>query len=275
MSEYLPAVDALPEWKQEYEPEYYSPGDLFQYINGEAELYRDYGFQRVVTVPYIHADNTDLSFTVDIYDMRTPLNAFGIYSSHRRPDHRFGSIGIEAVISRTSVRFWQEKYFVRIQAGALDQEVTTVIKETASIISGNLPHAKIPDELSLLPEEKRISHSLKYLRAGFMGQAAFGDVLQAEYASPADTCLGFVAWFSNEEKADAALKSWETNLRERGMILQSLEKTGNEFKGETPYQGKIMAQRSGRYICGAIDYRQQAVAEKLAEMIVKKVNASE
>ncbi|MCF7805952.1 MAG: hypothetical protein K9N46_17080 [Candidatus Marinimicrobia bacterium] len=274
LADYLPAAEALPEWEQEYAPEFYESDNLFQYINGEAELYRDYGFQRVVTVPYIHVENPDLSFTIDIYDMGSRLNAFGIYSSHRRPDHTLGDIGEEAVISRTSVRFWQDRFFVRVQAGALEEEVAKIIKKAAAKISGNLPSGEIPAELSLLPEETRTPHSMKYLRAGFMGQAAFGEVLQAEYTFPRDTCLGFVAWFSNEEQAEKALKSWEANLRDRGTILQSLGEAPHRFIGEAPYQGKISAHRNGRYIFGAIDYQQETVSEKLVTMITNQLDTS-
>ena len=38
-----------PEWRVEGQPATYGPTNLFEYINGQAELYLSYGFQQVVT----------------------------------------------------------------------------------------------------------------------------------------------------------------------------------------------------------------------------------
>ena len=50
---------------------------LYGFMNGGSDLYYEYGFKELVSREIIYKDE---EFTVDIYNMDTPLNAFGIYS---------------------------------------------------------------------------------------------------------------------------------------------------------------------------------------------------
>ena len=45
----LPKKVELSDWENSAEPQYFEPGNLWEYINGQAELYLQYGFQLVVT----------------------------------------------------------------------------------------------------------------------------------------------------------------------------------------------------------------------------------
>ena len=63
---------------------------LFGYINGGADLYYEYGFKELVSREIVYKDE---EFTVDIYTMDTPLNAFGIYSIHAYKCTRADSLG--------------------------------------------------------------------------------------------------------------------------------------------------------------------------------------
>jgi len=63
---------------------------LYGFMNGGADLYYEYGFSELVTRE-IEYKNED--FTVDVYTMDTPLNAFGIYSIHAWRCLRADSLG--------------------------------------------------------------------------------------------------------------------------------------------------------------------------------------
>ena len=84
-------------WQWDFEPEIYTPENLYEYINGEAEVYNDYEFMEMVTASHARRDDPMASVKFDIYDMGTPLNAFGIYSNYRRPELEFGDIGEQTV----------------------------------------------------------------------------------------------------------------------------------------------------------------------------------
>ena len=78
----LPSSDWSVEWKWDGDPQYFYSENLYEYINGSADLYNSYGFQELVTINY--AANEDQYVILDIYDMGTSLNAFGIFSKNLR-----------------------------------------------------------------------------------------------------------------------------------------------------------------------------------------------
>ena len=80
-------------WERVGSIDTYAPGTLFEYINGEAELYLKYDFVELATAIY---EREDPSIVVDMYDMGSELNAFGLYSNYRHPRYSFGPVGTEA-----------------------------------------------------------------------------------------------------------------------------------------------------------------------------------
>ena len=63
---------------------------LYGFMNGGADLYYEYGFKELVTREIVYNGE---EFTVDIYTMNTPLDAFGIYSIHACKCMRTDSLG--------------------------------------------------------------------------------------------------------------------------------------------------------------------------------------
>ncbi|MCK4890483.1 MAG: hypothetical protein KAS97_11180, partial [Candidatus Aminicenantes bacterium] len=65
-------------WKKSSTEGYYTPENLFEYINGNAELFISYGFRDLITFTYKKDESTEI--TVDIFDMGNPANAYGVFS---------------------------------------------------------------------------------------------------------------------------------------------------------------------------------------------------
>src|SRR5215469_7216798 len=63
---------------------------LYGFMNGGADLYYEYGFKELVSREIVFKGE---EFTVDIYTMETPLDAFGIYSIHAYKCLRADSLG--------------------------------------------------------------------------------------------------------------------------------------------------------------------------------------
>ncbi|MCJ7630611.1 MAG: hypothetical protein MUO50_19725, partial [Longimicrobiales bacterium] len=63
-------------WTQPGEVLTYDSDTLWEYINGAAELFVAYGVQSCRTTDLTSGD---LTVTVDLYDMGTPLNAYGVF----------------------------------------------------------------------------------------------------------------------------------------------------------------------------------------------------
>src|SRR4051794_27389697 len=66
------------------QPSLYKPDNLYEYIDGGADVYLLYDFQQL-----LHQELKDggAELTADIYEMRTPEDAFGIYAAERSPSY--------------------------------------------------------------------------------------------------------------------------------------------------------------------------------------------
>ncbi len=116
-------------------PTHYNPEDLYDYIDGEAELYLSYGFKELATLTYFWRSVDDTFLVVDIYDMGTSLNGFGLYSVYRHPEYKFEDIGTEAIVSDFGIKFYQGRYVVELKAGNDSEKTSHAVRVVAQKIS--------------------------------------------------------------------------------------------------------------------------------------------
>jgi hypothetical protein len=269
LNSYLPDALSLPDWSMEFEPEQYTPDNLYEYINGEAELYNDYCFVEMITAYYVHKTDDAKAFSVDVYDMGAPLNAFGIYSSYRRPGLDFDNIGGESIMSGSNIRFYKNRYFIQVNGNSTEESMVKTTKEMAEQIAGKIQDAPPPEALSLLPESNQVEHSLTYITTGFLGQSVFGESLEAQYIIGDETCKGFVILFESNSAAQEALNEFESMLAESGSVENSAVQ--GTLIAEERFMGKISAQIVSGKIAGVYEYSNQSNAEKLLTSIVNSI----
>ena len=53
-------------------------------------------------------------FTLDIYNLGTPANAFGIYAAESSPDYHFLPIGAEGYGTNEILNFLQDEFYVKL-----------------------------------------------------------------------------------------------------------------------------------------------------------------
>ncbi len=140
---------------------YYSPENLYEYINGNAELFISYDFRHLITLTY--DNNLSSKITIDIFDMGKPENAFGVFSHSREYVDGFVSDKIESEYGGGLLTFWKGKYYISILAYPETQEKKEVIKKVAEKISRQIPGKSIkPAIVSLLPTENLAPFSIRY-----------------------------------------------------------------------------------------------------------------
>lgn len=256
----IPSLDFEPGWVWEMKPEVFKPGNLFEYINGEAELYINYDFLEMATLSFVRADDDMAGLTVDIYDMGTPLNAFGVYSNFRRPEMTFAAIGEQAITSDLNIRFYKDRFFIQLNIVSLKPEVKQGMVKLANLIADKIPATLQPERLSQLTENFQIPNSLKFLKNGYMGQAAFTDVLEAGYHIGDDSFTAFWAWFGSAEDAQKALEAFKANMIKQEYKMEATEK---KLTVQTPYHGTITIALKGENIFGVSGYKEQDIAMDL------------
>jgi hypothetical protein len=233
-------------------PTHYTPDDLYEYIDGEAELYLAYDFVEMATLTYFWGDAEDTSFVVDIYDMGTSLNGFGLYSSYRQPGYRFEEIGTEAVVSDYMIRFYQGRYVVEIRWENTSKRVTDAVRTVARQVSERIEdEAVAPAILSLLPAEDRMEKTLRYAPGEMLNQDFLPGGLEALYRVKGGEVTGFIVLFESANDAQEGLNrliQFHKEMNRKIVYPDASDK--NTFAVETAYQGYFLSSATGKFIAG-------------------------
>jgi hypothetical protein len=144
--------------------------NLFDYMNGGAELYLSYDFQRLLVQEYRDKDRV---ITIEVYEMKTSQDAFGLYSLDQEADNppqadtasrgENLAIGDKANYSFGFLKLWKGNYFVRIVDLSGSEQTKDVILELGRKISSRLDKkGELPELLSKLPVEGLVHNSERF-----------------------------------------------------------------------------------------------------------------
>lgn len=252
LKESLPQTFAGGAWQRAGEHAY-TPENLYNYINGAADLFIAYGFIQLAGAEYRLASEKKSMVIIDIYDMGSSLNAFGVFRSKRDPQSKTLNIGAGAFATSQYVFLYKDRYYVEIQAyPAHEGDVLTAMAQTlAGILPGqNAP----PSELSYLPARNRISGTELYITGGILGHGFLDRGLVCNYLLDGAEVMAFLVFFPSPGDAGRALESYKRYLEGAGEAWQELKGSGESgFVSREPYHKTVMAARKGAFIAGIAD----------------------
>lgn len=169
LSSLLPQKSEIKNWSPSDTAQIYVGGDLFTFINGGADIYHEYGFNRVITQEFGSSDNQH-SINVEIYEMNDPASAFGIYTFKIGNKGKKLSIGQDALLQNYYLNFWKGKYLIILTGFDSEKATTDGLITLAEAISGKIKKTGSKPELiqllpeEILPEENFPNLQLKYLK---------------------------------------------------------------------------------------------------------------
>ena len=146
------------EWSMESD-QYFNTENLYDYIDGAAELYLSYGFNTVISRRYVCPDEMDI--VVEIFDMNGARDAFGVFTNMREKNqHEFGQ-GSQQI--EGSLIFWKDHYFVSLSTHRSTGSSLAAIKKIAAFIDRAIPKEdQAPAILGLLPEQDLVPEGYCY-----------------------------------------------------------------------------------------------------------------
>ena len=151
--------DTLEGWTVTEEDQIYDRDNLYDYINGGAELYLSYGFQKVINRLYSAPKQPDI--LLDLFDMGTSEDAYGVFSHSREiEDTAFGQ---GSQYTAGLLLFWKDRYFVSILAHPETEESKRAVLSLAKKIDAAITNeGPLPEMLNLLPQESLVTGSIRY-----------------------------------------------------------------------------------------------------------------
>lgn len=207
------------DWQAAGKDMVYNRKTLFDYMDGGAEVYLAFSFKEAFVRKYQGPNKDEIA--LDIYDMGTPEEAFGIFSCDRQDPE--AGIGQESEYGPGLLRFRQGRYFVSITAAGDEKSAEKALLELGRTVAPLLgPPGALPAVLQWLPEpglrKDRTSffHSAINLNNRFfvsgdniLNLDARTDCVFAEYESgPAEKGNLLVVRYPDKGRAQAAYRSF-------------------------------------------------------------------
>jgi hypothetical protein len=150
-------------WKKSAAGDIYNPDNLFEYINGGAELYISYDFKHLVARTYKKEGFDDIK--IDIFDMGNSYNAFGVFCHSREAVDRFVAPDVESEYAAGLLTFWKGRYYVSILAYPETAEKKNIVQTAARSLARRIKEeSSKPPLVELLPQENLDSRSIRYFR---------------------------------------------------------------------------------------------------------------
>jgi hypothetical protein len=223
----LPADGEMPGWSRVTEPERYEADNLWEYINGQADFFIDYGFVQVDTAEYRN-DQESSSVVLEVYRMGRPQEAFGIFAAERTRDDRPLEVGAMAYLGTNVLGFWQAEQYVKLTSfddgTAVEQMLISLAEEISSRLPSQGPEL---ETLLLFPEEGRVEASERFIPKNFLGQPYLADAYRVDYAYGGQKLQLFVVDNGSPTEAQNYFKRLEDFYRGRDQSQVTLETTGD------------------------------------------------
>jgi hypothetical protein len=273
MQNVLPSGECAEDWVMKGKVSLYTRATLSDHINGEAELYFPYGFDLVATAAYVNRKNSEVLIVADVYRMSSLLNAFGIYSNYRKTDAAWVAVGAEAFISPSQLMFYQDRYFVRLQAtGTMDLK-QDIFLACGYAVSRNLPrHTGHLRELEAMRISFVVPRSERYIAQSLLGYDFFRRGIIADATLNNERVQVFVVPEVSQAAAQEAFDRYCSYLKTEGKDFTLIDKPGGKsMNALDPLYGGVFVVQSGRYLIGAVRVKEVSAAEQMVEQLRRRI----
>ncbi|MFZ0035200.1 MAG: DUF6599 family protein [Sedimentisphaerales bacterium] len=255
--------------------ESYNADNLYEKIDGKAPLYLEAGFKELSTQRFVSTSDKGLWMELYIYDMANIKNAFSVYSEQRRAEAEVFPSMQFAYKSGNALYFVHGKYYIEIVGASESGELSKAIAEAAQKIEANLaidPNAGIA-ELSFFPQENLVPGSFKLYVVNAFGCEKLTDVFTARYQLGNETITAFISKKADSKEAEATAESYRNFLTENGAVIKNTDNKTLVGKVMDSYGTTEIVFTAGPFVAGIHEAEDQQAAEKMAEVLISRLNS--
>lgn len=244
---------------------FYGPQTLYKYMDGGADAFLLYDFQML-----LHQDlrvrDTDLS--IDIFDMSTPENAFGMYASERSPSYYYIPVGTEGYDNEGILNFLQGPYYVKL--AAFGSGAKGVLDEFAKAISSKIKtDASFPAALDLFPSANRKRHSEQFLLKDPLGHPFLAPSYLVRYDINRQESTLLLSVAVDPAGAQERLKLLSQHFKSTGQCDPAPEFGDGAIRVSNSFEGEAVARAHGHYLVMLIN--PAAGSEKLFAEAIQRL----
>jgi hypothetical protein len=205
-------------WRRPAQPQSWDAKNLYEYLDGGAELYLSFGIQRVQA--FFYAKGKDREIKVDLFDMGSSHNAFGIFSHGR--ERIENEVGQGSEYSAGLLTFWKDRYYVSVLGYPETAESREVVYALGRAVAALVPRTgPLPPIVGLLPRPDLLPASVRYFRHhvwlntaifvahdNLLGIGKDTEAVLARYAPPGSKHVLVIVEYPNPKRAEAARQTF-------------------------------------------------------------------
>ncbi len=264
----FPKQGFAPGWAAASPVKTFTRDNLYDHIDGEAELYYPYGFLRVASLTYVNGENT---IVADVYEMGSSLDAFGIYSNYRYEGADSVQIGTESFAGESQLMFYQGRFFTRLTVLGDPEETREPLLACAQAIQRSLPGPSDPPvELKLLDIEGVNLSPARYVAESLLGYAFFKRGLIAETRAYPGRVRVLIVLGESEAESGQALELYRAYLEESGATHTG---EGRQLLARDPLYKGVWVEQVGPYLLGAVQLDEPEDGAELIQQLKGRVQA--
>jgi hypothetical protein len=277
LSRFLPLDGEIGGWKTQRKMQHYAGEDLYEYIDGGAEIYHEYGFKQVVVQDYVNA--TEKSVSIEIFEMTTPESAYGMYTFKTNARDCRIPLGNDAELADYYLNFWKGTFLVTLTGFDETDETVEGLLAIARGVASKMEteeRGEKPWIASLLPSENREAWGLKYFR-GLLGLRSshpffnlkiigFEEGIKGDYA---DGYSLFLIRFEGESECRKSLGRLKEEYRKISGY-EEYEDMGT-FLAQDNRGRRFFVSTLGEYLLIGIGDIDRSKAEMILQTIKKKI----
>lgn len=230
----------LPGWEQAGPARHYLPDNLFDYRDGAAEGYLQFGFVRMQGVDCKSGANT---LAIDISEIADPEMAYGMFSANRDPNLPIAKIGMGGQVQPQSLTFSRGSFYVELVITDAPPEANFAgaLQSFADKISQRLPGIETPPQiLDVFPKENLIE-------ARLIPESVLGlRLLTRGYVAKYRQGQAFIVQEQTPEAAAVLMQK----LREHFAGSDSTNIGDEAIQATVPYLDGICIFRKSRFVAG-------------------------
>ncbi len=244
--------DAPIGWKKPGGVERYTITNLYDKINGRSELYNSYDIVGMTFVTFLNETDSTKYIDVFLYDMRTAMGGYGVFSVERSPGNPHFDLGRMAYRTDRDLFLWKGQYYLTVLASHDTPDVQDRVTEIGKTIE-----ATLKDDggsvwgLDSLPKENRKDETVQYFQIDAMALSFMTNTFTAEYAFGDENVTLFLSKQESEAVATDKTKQYLGYLEKYGDEVEQTDLGGVEcVSGDMGGGFFDAAFQHGSYIAG-------------------------
>jgi hypothetical protein len=244
----------------------YNPNNLWDIIDGAADLFLEYGFVELHIGRYQKGEDSEIR--VELYKFDSEVDAFGMYSQERNPEYTFIDIGVQAYREKGVLNFLTGIYYVKIMTPLRGQDALDAMTTIARSLDSRLKQRNtLPEILNLLPARQKHLNSEQYVASNFLGYAFFHHAYVAQYGTEKPFRIFVIAVDSAAEAKSAFGEFVKTSPG--GTTDTS---TVERYFVRDRYNGPVEIVRKGNFIAGTVGLDDRSLANVYTDEILKRIS---